>query len=368
MKFETESALLAGALAAAVSCVAKSDTIPILSYVKIEAGDGVVRVTATDLERQMQATAPAEVSARGVVCLAGRTFATLVARLGKNATVVLEENEGEVVITSGRMRSILPTVPAEEFPDFKRGDGLVHRFELTADDVRLLFAKTQFCISNEETRYYLNGTYLHHLDAGSVLRAVATDGHKLARAEIDAPAGSEHMAPVIVPRRTVDLLLKMASGVDTISVTVAPAWVEFRMMGDTFVSKVIDGTYPDYTRVIPTGGETVVVPRAAVSDVLGRAAAMQSDRSGVSFEFSADTLELSMDANARTSGEFRETVDVSSGGLRLRLGLSVTYMQQVTAALGGDDVAMVLGDAGSAVRLHPLDRTDLEYVVMPMRI
>ena len=257
MKLSIERATLLKALAQAQSVVERRNTIPILANVLIEAEGNQVSFRATDLDIEVVDRAPAMVERAGATTVSAVMLHEIVRKLPDGALVNLTEDaaSGRLTIMAGRSTFSLATLPKEDFPVMATSE-YSSNFSAKAPDLRRLFDKAKFAISTEETRYYLNGVYMHvsQGETGKVLRCVATDGHRLARIDAALPDGAEGMPGVIVPRKTVGELRKLLDDDEaTIAVSVSETKVRFATPVITLTSKVIDGTFPDYTRVIPTG-------------------------------------------------------------------------------------------------------------------
>ena len=253
MKFSIERAVLLKAVAHAQSVVERRNTIPILANVLIEALGDEVHFRATDLDIEIVDKAPAKVDRAGATTVSAVTLNEIVRKLPDGALVTLTEESatGRLTIEAGRSNFSLATLPKEDFPVMASSDYAAN-FSAKAPVLRRLFDKSKFAISTEETRYYLNGVYMHVADGenGKVLRCVATDGHRLARIDAELPMGAENMAGVIVPRKTVGELRKLLDDDDMkIAVSVSETKIRFATPDITLTSKVIDCTFPDYTRV-----------------------------------------------------------------------------------------------------------------------
>src|ERR687893_2033152 len=252
MKATIERATLLKSLSHVQSVVERRNTIPILSNVLIEAReDGSIRLMATDLDLQVDESVPANVSQPGATTVSAHTLFDIVRKLPEGSQVEISAAEGKMQIAAGRSRFNLSTLPRADFPVIAEGE-LPTRFELPAATLRQVIDKTKFAISTEETRYYLNGIFLHVSDeAQPVLKAAATDGHRLARVTVPRPAGAEGMPDVIVPRKCVAELRKLLDEVDgTVQVSLSETKVRFGLGSAILTSKLIDGTFPDYSRVI----------------------------------------------------------------------------------------------------------------------
>ena len=257
MRIVIERGDLLRALGHVTSVVERRTTIPILSNVLIRATGDMLEFKATDLEREVIEQAPAKISAPGAITVPAHMLHDIVRKLPDGSQVELSRDaeRDRVTLSSGHSRFALQTQPAEDFPDLAAGE-MTHTFEVGADDLKRLIDKTRFAISTEETRYYLNGIYLHVAATGNkpTLRAVATDGHRLAQVELARPNGADGMPGVIIPRKTVNELHRLIEdGGTTVSVGVSPAKIRFEAGTVTLTSKLIDGTFPDYGRVIPQG-------------------------------------------------------------------------------------------------------------------
>ncbi|HET9510900.1 MAG TPA: DNA polymerase III subunit beta, partial [Sphingomonas sp.] len=255
MKATIERATLLKGLSHVQSVVERRNTIPILSNVLIDAtGEGAIRLMATDLDLQVDETVPAAVDQPGTTTVSAHTLFDIARKLPEGSQVELSAAEGRLQIRAGRYNSSLPTLPRDDFPVIAEGE-LPTTFELPAETLKQIIDKTRFAISTEETRYYLNGIFLHVADDGGapVLKAAATDGHRLARVTVPRPEGAEAMPDVIVPRKCVGELRKLLDEVDgSVGVSLSGSKIRFDLGQAILTSKLIDGTFPDYSRVIPT--------------------------------------------------------------------------------------------------------------------
>src|ERR671912_436692 len=283
MKVTVERAALLKSLGHVHRVVERRNTIPILSNVLLRAEDGGLRMKATDLDIEVTETIPADIAQPGSTTVPAHVIYDIVRKLPDGAQVSLEMagESGQMQIRSGRSRFMLQALPESDFPDLPAGD-LPHPFTLPASDLKRLIEKTQFAISTEETRYYLNGIYLHTLDAGGslVMRAVATDGHRLARIEMPAPQGAAGMPGVIVPRKAVAEIVKLVEdGSETITIELSSAKVRLTFDGVVLTSKLIDGTFPDFQRVIPSGNDKrLTVDKDQFARAVARVSTISSER------------------------------------------------------------------------------------------
>ena len=256
MKITVERGAFLKALSHVQSVVERRNTIPILSNVMIEAAKGSLKLTATDLDIEIVESLPADVLRNGAATAPAHMLYDIVRKLPEGAQVqaeLLTSEGGRLAVSSGSVRFELACLPREDFPQMAAG-ALPHRFRLAADDLKRLIDKTRFAISTEETRFYLNGIYFHAAKEGKAhtLRAVATDGHRLARYELDLPDGAADMPGVIVPRKTIAELRRLLDDAEgAIDISLSDTKVQFVSDGVELTSKLIDGTFPDYQRVIP---------------------------------------------------------------------------------------------------------------------
>jgi DNA polymerase-3 subunit beta len=369
-----EVAALRKAIAATVGVVARTSTIPILQHVRIDvtaSGTGChLALTATDLEREMHVSTPCDpLSTPFATAVPGHMFADLVKRLPDGADVTLSLADERLNIACARARFALATLPAEDFPPLDQGGG--HAVTLPAEDLRDLLSMPQIAISTEETRYYLNGICLHPVtaDAGEpALRAVATNGHILIQVDRPLPAGAEALPKVIIPRRTVATMLAMCAGREDVALVVSEAKVSLTTEAGRLTSKLIDGTFPDYARVIPATppDTTVEVDVDALDAAIERVLAVSTERGGlVKFDIGARGVVLA--AKSSEGHASSDEVDAEVSGKDLTIGFSGSYMQGVLGALGSDRVTLMLGDAGLPARAVAEGQRALA-VVMPMRV
>jgi len=371
MKLTIERAALLKSLGHVQSVVERRNTIPILSNVKIEAGDGQVRLNATDMDLDIVEAAAADVSTPGATTVSAHTLYDIARKLPEGAQVNLDGGaDGEVVLSAGRSRFTLASLPTDEFPVLSGGE-LPHQFTVTAAELRSLIDRSRFAISTEETRYYLNGIYLHKADRDGtpILRAVATDGHRLASVEIPLPAGAENIPGVIVPRKAVAELRKLIdeSG-DEVSVSMSESKIRFAFDEAVLTSKLIDGTFPDYERVIPVGNDkTLEVDCRSFADAVDRVSAISSEKSrAIKLSLSNGSLQLS--ASSPEHGSATEEIEVTFSGDGLEIGFNSAYLLDVTRQIEGETARFLMADAAAPTIVQETDDTSALYVLMPMRV
>ncbi len=372
MKLTIERGALLKTLAHVQSVVERRNTIPILSNVLIEVSDGMLGLTATDMDLTIVESVAATASEGGATTAPAHTLYDIVRKLPEGAQVQIDSggDGGQIAIRAGRSRFTLSTLPKDDFPAMAAA-GLPHEFTVGASDLRALVDHTRFAISTEETRYYLNGIYLHATDAGqpAMLRAVATDGHRLARVQMALPDGAAGIPGVIVPRKTVNELRKLIEEVDAdIQVALSDTRIRFSFDSVILTSKLIDGTFPDYQRVIPTANDKVLVfRRQEFADAVDRVSTISSEKSrAVKLTLRHDSLTLS--ANSPESGSASEELEVKYGGGNLDIGFNARYLLDIAQQIAGDGAKMLLADAASPTVVEDESDASALYVLMPLRV
>jgi DNA polymerase-3 subunit beta len=372
MKLTIERAALLKALAHVQSVVERRNTIPILANVLIEAQKGKLALTATDMDLAIVEAAPAEVAKTGTATVQAHTLYDIVRKLPEGAQVGIESlaDKGQIGLRAGRSHFSLASLPADDFPRMTGGD-LPHQFELDAGALKTLIDKTRFAISTEETRYYLNGIYLHAAQSAGrkVLRAVATDGHRLARVEMELPEGAGAIPGVILPRKAVLELHKLVSETPgTVRLSLSETRVRFALGDVVLTSKLIDGTFPDYERVIPSGNDKVMeVPRAEFAAAVDRVATISTDKSrAVKLSLAKNALTLT--ASSADSGAAEEEIEAKYGGAPIEIGFNARYLLDIAEQIEGEGARFRMADAASPTLVDdPADAQAL-YVLMPMRV
>ncbi|HRJ70019.1 MAG TPA: DNA polymerase III subunit beta [Beijerinckiaceae bacterium] len=372
MKVTVEQAALLKSLGHVHRVVERRNTIPILSNVLLRAEAGKLWLKATDLDIEVTESLAADAAQGGSTTVPAHVLYDIVRKLPDGAQVSLEQagDASQLTVRSGRSRFTLQALPDSDFPDLAAGT-LSHRFEVAATELRRLLEKTQFAISTEETRYYLNGIYLHAVEgeAGAILRAVATDGHRLAQSDTPAPKGASGMPGVIVPRKTVAEIQKLlAEAEGDITVELSTAKIRFSVGSVVFTSKLIDGTFPDYARVIPTRNDkrlTVELDEFARS--VDRVSTISSER-GRAVKLALADGKLVLSVNNPDAGQAVEELSVDYESGPLDIGFNARYLLDITAQLDGDTALFKLADPGSPTLIQDRDGAPNLYVLMPMRV
>jgi DNA polymerase-3 subunit beta len=353
------------------SVVERRNTIPILANVLIRVSAQEVSLTATDMEIEINEAIEAEVGETGYVTAPAHTLYEIVRKLPEGAQVELNASgAGQVTLSSGRSHFKLGCLPVEDFPVMPSSD-LTHSFGLSADDLRDLIDRSRFAISTEETRYYLNGIYLHAPKTGKVdvLRVVATDGHRLARVEMPAPEGSKGIPGVILPRKTVNEVRKLIDeSSEGIEIALSETKVRFTFGGVVITSKLIDGTFPDYERVIPSGNDKLLeIDTRTFADAVDRVATISSEKSrAIKIGISPGHIVLS--ANSPEAGSATEELEAKYDGAALDVGFNARYLLDILQQVKGEGTRFTLADATAPAIIQDVSDTSALYVLMPMRV
>ncbi|MCK5575589.1 MAG: DNA polymerase III subunit beta [Sphingomonadales bacterium] len=370
MKLTIERGTLLKSLGHVQSVVERRNTIPILSNVMLEADGNSLALTATDLDLAIIENTEASVGEAGSTTVPAHTLFDIVRKLPDGADIELSmEGAQRVVLRSGRSEFALACLPKDDFPVMS-DDQLPHRFPLAAEELKRLIDKSRFAMSTEETRYYLNGIYLHVPSADSdVLRAVATDGHRLAQVETNLPDGAKGMPGVIIPRKTVGELRKLLDDYDgDVDVSLSDTKVKFSFNGVMLTSKLIDGTFPDYTRVIPTANEKVLeVDGHMFAEAVDRVSTISSDKTrSVKIGLDGDRIMLSV--NSPENGTATEELTASYSAEAMEIGFNSRYLLDILSQIEGDVVKAELADSASPTILRDGADEAALYVLMPMRV
>ena len=372
MKLTIERAAPLRSLSHVQSVVERRTTIPILSNVLLECEDGALRLTATDMDIAMVDEAAAEIDGAGAVTVAAHTLFDIVRKLPEGSQVAFDDTgeSGRLVVRAGRSTFTLQTLPKDDFPVMSEGE-LSHRFELPAADLRALIDRTRFAISTEETRYYLNGIYLHTAenDGVPVLRAVATDGHRLARVEMPLPDGAADMPGVIVPRKTVIELRKLLEEAsEPVSIALSDTKIRFGCRGAVLTSKLIDGTFPEYERVIPIGNDKVMeVDRKDFAAAVDRVATISTEKSRA-VKLSLKPGNLTLSANSPESGTATEELEIGYAADPIEIGFNSRYLLDIAQQIEGEGAQFVMADGASSTIVRDAADASTLYVLMPMRV
>lgn len=370
MKATIERATLLKGLSHVQSVVERRNTIPILSNVLIEAtADGTIKLMATDLDLQINEHIAASVETPGATTVSAHTLFDIARKLPEGSQVSLSAAEGRMTIMAGRAKFQLSTLPRDDFPVIAEGE-LPTSFELSADVLKQIIDKTRFAISTEETRYYLNGIFLHVSDdPNPVLKAAATDGHRLARFTTVRPDGAEGMPDVIVPRKCVAELRKLLDEIDgSVGVSLSATKIRFDLGQALLTSKLIDGTFPDYSRVIPTGNDKILkIDPRSLEEGVDRVSTIATEKTrAVKMALDRDRITLSV--TSPENGTAAEEVSGDYSAAPFEIGFNSRYLLDILGQVHGDSVEVHLADAAAPTLIRENDKAPALYVIMPMRV
>ncbi len=371
MKVTVERTALLKSLGRVHRVVERRNTIPILANVLIRADKSKLSLKATDLDLEVIDAVDAEVSPGGSTTVPAHMFYEIVRKLPEGSQIVLEASgdRAMLAIRAGRSRFTLQTLPESDFPDLAAGE-MTHKFTLAATDLKRLIDKTQFAISTEETRYYLNGIYLHTAVNGksTMLRAVATDGHRLAQVELPLPSGASGMPGIIVPRKTVGEVQRLIDAEAEVAVELSQGKIRFSIGDVVLTSKLIDGTFPDYARVIPVGNDKeLIVDKKDFEASVDRVSTVSSER-GRAVKLSISSGRLLLSVTNPDSGSATEELEIEYGADPLDIGFNSRYLLDIAAQIEGEVAVLKLADAGSPTLIQDRDSAGALYVLMPMRV
>ena len=370
MKATIERATLLKSLGHVQSVVERRNTIPILSNVLIDAtGDGAIKLMATDLDLQIVENVQANVETPGATTISAHTLFDIVRKLPESSQVRLEAADGKMLVQAGRARFNLQTLPRDDFPIIAEG-ALPTSFELPATTLIQIIDKTRFAISTEETRYYLNGIFFHvSEDPAPVLKAAATDGHRLARMTVARPDGAEGMPDIIIPRKCIAELRKLLEEVDgSVRIDLSPTKIRFDLGNAVLTSKLIDGTFPDYSRVIPTGNDKLLkIDPRSFEEGVDRVATIATEKTrAVKMALERDKITLSV--TSPENGTAAEEVPGAYVDESFEIGFNARYLMDILGQLDGDTVELHLADAAAPTLIRETEKSPALYVLMPMRV
>ncbi|MDX2263649.1 MAG: DNA polymerase III subunit beta [Hyphomicrobiales bacterium] len=372
MRFVTDKGVLLKALQHVTGVVERKGTIPILSNVLMTAGPDGLRLRATDLDIEVVNAVSAETKSPGGATVSAHLLHDIVRKLPDAARIDLSRAEGDarVTLAAGQAKFALAALPADEFPDLGKSE-MTHRFDIPSADLRKLIEKTRFAISSDDSRYYLHGIYLHAVEkAGqSSLRAVATDGHRLAQMDVALPDGAKGMPGVIVPRKTVMEALKLMTDDDSrIAVELSASRIRLNSGDVVLTSKLIDGSFPDYARVIPQSNDKILtIQNADFVSAVDRVSTLSSDK-GRAVKMNIAPEKLTLSVNNPDSGSATEELSVEYSSAPLEIGFNARYLLDISAQFGSEALQFKLSDPSSPAVIQDAGDAAALYVLMPMRV
>ena len=367
MKFSAPVKPLLAALAPAAKIAPSKSTIPILANVLIEAdGEGIVFV-ANDLDMAVRSRCAARVAAPGRATVAAHILLDILRKLDGAGEAALELTDKGLSLRSGRARFALATLPAEDFPAFD-AQPLPQGFSASAKTIAAMLADVAHAISTEETRYYLGGVFVHHAEESDALRFVATDGHRLAQIDKEAPDGVAGMPGVIAPRRACAEIARLCAGADgEARLSLSPAQLRVELGDVVLTTKLIDGTFPDYRRVVPANPHRLTLARAALAAAVDRVATISSER-GRAVKLGVGDGLLTISVANPDAGSAAEEIECDWPHAPIEIGFNAAYLLEALATLSGESVAFELDTPGSPAVLRDPARAGHLIVLMPLRV
>jgi len=366
MKFTISREVLLKPLQVIGGVVEKRQTLPILANVLVQVDKGKLTLTGTDLEVELTATAVVENGSDGEITLPARKFSDICRALPEQAMLEVTVDGDKALIRSGKSRFSLSTLPAAEYPATENVAG-AFRLTIAQEVLKGLLEQTQFCMANQDVRYYLNGMLLEM--KGGQLRTVATDGHRLAISETDCPDVAGEERQVIIPRKGVLELSRLLNDGDAqCELVVGSNHLRIALGDVVMTSKLVDGRFPDYDRVVPKMGERLVTAdRTRLRQALQRTSILSNEKfRGIRLQFEQNLLKATV--NNPEQEEAEEEVEVDYGGVEFEIGFNVSYLLDALNVVKQDQVVLSMTDANSSCLIYGAGDTTSRYVVMPMRL
>lgn len=365
MKFNGSQKVILKPLHAVIGVVERRQTMPMLNNILLSASDGKLTVTATDLEVELLAETEVNVESDGAITVPGRKLHDICRALPNDALLEFSLSGDRLTIKTGRSRFALSTLRAAEFPVVDEV-AAQQTLQLKRQALKVLLERTQFSMAQQDVRYYLNGLLLE--TEGKTLRAVATDGHRLALAELQMDQEAPRNEQIIIPRKGVLELQRLLDGDGEVTLTLGTNHVQAKIDSIRFTSKLIDGKFPDYDRVVPEDPQNIVISdRDLMRQALQRAAILSNEKyRGV--RLAMDTNNVTIQANNPEQEEAEESVEVEYSGDGMEIGFNVTYLLDALNVVDSEQVEIGLGDTSSSCLIREPGSNHSKFVVMPMRL
>lgn len=372
MKFTIERAILLKTLSHVQNIVEKRNTVPVLSNVRIEAGNDGISFKATDMDTEITEIVDAKILENGATTAPAHMLYDIVKKLADGADVelVYPDEKEQLSISSGRSKFSLSTIDVADFPAIS-ADSLPTNFVMKCEDLKDVIDRTQFAVSTEETRYYLNGLYIHPKNEGDtkVLRIVATDGHRLACVESPLPSGAENMQGVILPRKTIGEIRKLLddTSAENVNISLSDSKVRFVLDDVTLASKLIDGTYPDYERVIPTSNNKILELNVkSLATAVDRVSVVAERTRAVKMIINENHVIIT--TSSPEWGSAVEEVEANYDSESLEIGYNFRYLLDILAEIKGENAKFSFSDGSAPSVIHDTSDSSAIYVLMPMRV
>jgi DNA polymerase III subunit beta len=367
MKIHANREEILGPLLLVGGVIEKRQTMPILANILVQVQQGRMTLTATDMELELRIAVDVDCEGEIDFTLPGRKFADICRALPDGARIEIDVAGDKATLRSGRSRFSLGILPARDYPSIEPA-GVAQRFSLPRETLKELLERTLFAMAQQDVRYYLNGLLLE-IEKG-VVRAVATDGHRLALSQAACEVGEEQPVQLLIPRKGVLELVKMLNDptLDSVEVEAGNNHIRLYLGSSIFTSKLIDGKYPDYQRVLPRNSDKkVLADREVLKQALSRTAILSNEKyRGINFFFKPGALQ--MQAHNPEQEEAEEEIEIDYDGDELSIGFNVGYMLDVLGVIRGERVQLELGNANTSCLVHEEDSEASRYVIMPMRL
>jgi len=370
MKLKLQRETLLKPLQQVINVVERKQTLPILSNVLLYAKDGKISVTGTDLEVELVGKADMQDQAEDTqqFTLPGKKLIDICKALPESAPIELYQEKERMILKSGRSRFTLATLPAQDFPNIEHQEGHIH-FRVQQGALKDLLSRVQFAMAQQDVRYYLNGMLIEI--CANELRAVATDGHRLAMMHINTPSiNVDHRVQIIVPRKGIlELQRLLDDSDDDVDLTISSNHIRAQTENCIFTSKLIDGRFPDYKRVVPKNNDkTIIVNRSEFKQALSRTAILCNEKfHGIRLEFQKNALKMSANNPEQEAAE--EELQIEYNENSVEIGFNVTYLLDILNTVSTDEIKLEIKDANSSMVIEECNNdSTATYVVMPMRL
>jgi DNA polymerase III subunit beta len=370
MQFQISKSAIIKALSNVNGAVERRNTIPILLNVKIEAKDGRLHLTATDMDIVITSSAEALITENGVTTVPAQLFYDIIRKIPENADIkiALQDENRSVKISYGRSKFLLPTIDADEFPILSEGD-MDAEFTINGADLIKIIDQTKFAIPNDETRHYLNGLFLHSVEENSAiqLRGIATDGHRLALSSSKSSSLNEAISGVIVPKKTINEIRKIIDSNNDVTLAFSKAKVKASCNNSNIISKLVDGQFPDYNRIIPQNNDrTVKVARKVIFDAMDRVATVATDKNK-SIKLTLESGKISLQIKTNDNSFADEEIEVNYEGDTIEAGFNSKYFLEIIGQINQENLEIDFKDGFSPALIRTKD-TESIYVIMPVRV
>lgn len=367
MQFTVSQETISRPLQLVCSIVERRATLPILSTILLHAHGNQLSMTSTDMELEMIATLEVAIETEGKVAVSARKFLDICRALPSNATISFNAKDNKALVRAGKSRFSLATLPSDDFPD-SEGANYTDEISLPQSALKSLLDETSFAMASQDVRYYLNGLLLERED--SVLRAVATDGHRLALGSISTSNSVAEKSSIIIPRKAITELGRLLNdSEDNVSIAFSSQQIKIELPDIHFTSKLIDGQFPNYERVLPLGGDKeVIADRELLKQALSRASILSNDKHrSVRVNLESGLIKATVTNQEQETAEEEITVDYK--GDSLEIAFNNAYLLDILNAVSDDNIKLVFSDDNSSVLITPVDdKRERQYVVMPMRL